>query len=1235
MKQFISIFFLFALVSCASYKSKYASSVKNWESTYQQNQKKKVSHTLYTVGDAGELVDGKVSPVIRHLRNIDLEDNSSIVFLGDNVYRHGLPNKEDVERTAAESKLDPQIELAKRFGKNAFFIPGNHDWLHEEGPKRVRRQEKYINKRLGFNSFQPSDACSGPEVIKLGHRLVMIVIDSEWFVQDWDQYIDFNEKCPYKNRESFLAELQNQIKKNKDNRVIIALHHPPYTYGSHGGNFGVKDHLFPLAALKKPIHVPLPGLGTLGTLLRKNAGINQDVYGKDYTHLRNELTQMIDVFDDIIIISGHDHNQQYTYLDDHHYIVSGSGAKSVPVGSGAGNEFSSGALGYSKVIYYEDGSSSLEMYEFDEHEQVRLAFAKKLTPPLEDFTTTVTTKGIPFPKEAAIASSIKQKDMTKGGLGNLFLGKQYSALYNLPISAPVTNLNTLVGGLKPLQRGGGFQTNSLRLEDENENHWVLRAVKKDPSRLLPDEFLGTVAVDAIDYFLTTAHPLAAFAIPPMAESVNILHTKPQLLYVPKQDALGIYNEDHGNQLYLFEDRPAGDRSDRDNFGNSNKIISTIDLLEKMKKNAKHQPDQQNVVRNRLFDMVIGDWDRHDDQWRWARFNTEDNTYSYRPIPRDRDQAFAIFQGILVGAGRMMSPGIGKFQTFDHKIKNVDYFNFNGRYFDRSFLNQLTWADWQREISHIQKNLTDQSIHEGLTSWPKEFYELHGSDIEDKLKSRRDGLEKWARTYYLSLAKEVDITATNDDDYILVEHHDNKHLTVTLYTTDKSGSKKQAYYKRSFNPKETKEIRIYGLDGDDHFEIDRDVRSSIKVRLLGGTDDDTYNGISGVKSKKNYIYDYPENSTIKSKNGLVDKMSNDYFKNSHDRKAFKYNHSLFLPNIGSNPDNGFLLGASFSSISHGFKKSPYKSKHSIGGLYSFETNGFKVNYDGHWIEKIGKWDLRLAAGYQDNLFSNNFFGIGNNTETTSNVTTEYNRVRQEMVNVKLFLEKRKGDKLIFHLGPIYERRNVENTSNRFISDLFLESDSPIFSALDYAGLEAGLTFKYLNNPALTSRGLNFKLAVRHLAELNNTNNNVSQLETRLAMYTPLDRKEHIVWANQVGTGINFDDRFQYYFGHQIGGSNNLRGFRNERFYGKSSLYFNTDLRVKLFQFNSYFIPSSVGIYGGGDLGRVFLDGEDSDKWHASYGGGLWIAPFDAAVLKVGYFTTSEEGGRLILGMGFDF
>jgi hypothetical protein len=53
-----------------------------------------------------------------------------------------------------------------------------------------------------------------------------------------------------------------------------------------------------------------------------------------------------------------------------------------------------------------------------------------------------------------------------------------------------------------------------------------------------------------------------------------------------------------------------------------------------------------------------------------------------------------------------------------------------------------------------------------------------------------------------------------------------------------------------------------------------------------------------------------------------------------------------------------------------------------------------------------------------------------------------------------------------------------------------------------------------------------------------------------------------------------------------------------------LYGSAELRVPLTPGD--FLPKgSVGLFGLYDVGRVFLDGESSDRWHSAAGGGLWI------------------------------
>jgi len=99
------------------------------------------------------------------LSDIDAHDETVTAWLGDNVYARGVPAaysvstywgadgrpREGVEEDAdfrSFVALHAQV-LASRYGHDAVFVPGNHDWdsrigIAEDGPKRVRAQHEAI-----------------------------------------------------------------------------------------------------------------------------------------------------------------------------------------------------------------------------------------------------------------------------------------------------------------------------------------------------------------------------------------------------------------------------------------------------------------------------------------------------------------------------------------------------------------------------------------------------------------------------------------------------------------------------------------------------------------------------------------------------------------------------------------------------------------------------------------------------------------------------------------------------------------------------------------------------------------------------------------------------------------------------------------------------------------------------------------------------------------------------------
>ncbi len=69
------------------------------------------------------------------------------------------------------------------------------------------------------------------------------------------------------------------------------------------------------------------------------------------------------------------------------------------------------------------------------------------------------------------------------------------------------------------------------------------------------------------------------------------------------------------------------------------------------------------LRVRLLDVFVGDWDRHYKQFEWAQAGEEG---PWTPFPKDRDQAFSRYDGVLLWMARKRSP-LG---LFDEKYPNV-------------------------------------------------------------------------------------------------------------------------------------------------------------------------------------------------------------------------------------------------------------------------------------------------------------------------------------------------------------------------------------------------------------------------------------------------------------------------------------------------------------------------------------------------------------------------------------
>jgi hypothetical protein len=168
--------------------------------------------------------------------------------------------------------------------------------------------------------------------------------------------------------------------------------------------------------------------------------------------------------------------------------------------------------------------------------------------------------------------------------------------------------------------------------------------------------------------------------------------------------------------------------------------------------------------------------------------------------------------------------------------------------------------------------------------------------------------------------------------------------------------------------------------------------------------------------------------------------------------------------------------------------------------------------------------------------------------------------------------------------------------------------------------------------IPQKGINWITTFRYLYGLNDQSNTIAQLNSEFSFYVKLVHNR-LVFANRTGAGTNFGN-FEFFQAQYLGMEDNLRGYRKFRFAGKSKIYNNAELRLRVANFRTYLFPAAFGILAFYDTGKIYLDNSVSNKWLSGYGAGLWFSPLKRMVITVSY-TASEEDNLPLIGLGWRF
>lgn len=1172
------------------------------------------------------------SPTLRLLRaqTQAAGEASAVVFLGDNIYCCGLPDSAAAHRAEAERRLRTQLDAVKDAPGRIIFLPGNHDWNDDQrgGREAVARQEAFVETYLDRgNTFLPNDGFPGPETVKLSDDLTLIALDTQWWFSDERTFGDTGD---YRLQEptDFLLELQDVLVKHRKRNVLVAGHHPLFSNGPHGGHFSPQTYLRP----GKPLY-------------RRFVGNKQDLASNAYKLFRRELTQVFNGWPEnhLIYAAGHEHSLQYfekkRRRTSQHHIVSGSGSKLSYAAPGRGATFSASAPGFMTLQYYADTSVWLEAWTPSEDGTGKLLFRRQLKPPeatanVETLADSTTETAYPDYRDSTVVAPINPTYAQAGALRKLWFGTNNRQLWDIPVEVPVLDIAREAGGLTPIKLSGQSQSITLWMQGNDGKTYMVRSIDKVSGRTWPAAMQQTFARDLIQDQVSMLHPFAAFLAAKLADAVSIYHTNPRLVFIPDDPRLGDYRSALAGTIALFEERPDEDMSDVASMGNASNVIGYTKLMQEVNGDNDHRVDGYMWARARLLDMLLADFDRTSDNWRWGVFEPEDGKGKiYRPIPRDRDAAMSNVNGIL--------PWIYKtrfedsWQGFRASYGNLKGLNKKGVTDDRRFAAALTPEDWIAIADSMRAALTDEVLRKAVRTWPAPVVAQAGEQTLALLKTRRDQLTQAAAMYSRLLAQVVDVVGSNKHERFEVVRHDNGTTEVTVYKTTKEGEQRKQLYHRLLHHDETHELRLYGLDGNDQFVITGEAEDGILIRAIGGAGTDTFVDEARLRRGKHRtrLYDNATGNLMTGTEQTLVVRSDDPGINRYDPHEHRFGQRWPLVSFGSNKDDGLFIGGGLLLTRHRFRRSPYASTHRIAGNFAARTQAFNLWYQGYFTLAWKRtWDLSLSARvlFPENI--RNFYGLGNETTRDAGDSRFY-QAQLSQVEVKPLLVKPLETGIRLHIGPTFSYTGIEEAANRFIGQPQAGISRNTFQNQWFVGSEAGITLSTRDNAVNPAQGFQWTTTASLNIGLRNSSDTYSQVGSAWKMYLSPSLSPQVTLAARVGASHNIGS-FPFFAANTLGGKSNLRGHRSTRFAGRTSFYNNLDLRVQLLDFAGYLAFGKAGMLGFLDNGRVWTDDERSDVWHQGYGFGGWVELFEATLITATADFSDEE--RLFsLRLGFLF
>jgi hypothetical protein len=811
-----------------------------------------------------------------------------------------------------------------------------------------------------------------------------------------------------------------------------------------------------------------------------------------------------------------------------------------------------------------------------------------------------------------------------GGLVRVFNGDEYRAEWTAPIRVPFLDPTTFAGGLTVEEAGGGMATESLRLRGADGREYVFRSVDKTVERGLPEDLHDSFVEWIVQDMVSAKHPGSGHVVPGLLEAVGVLHVVPTMYVMPDHPFLGEFREQFAGRLGQVEERPEDVEVDEDAparprparaFAGADRVIGTDRLLERLEEDPDERVDSRGYLAARLVDLITGDWDRHADQWRWAGFERGDR-WTWRPIPRDRDNAFSDYEGISSATARAFAPNLTRYGPRWRDLPG--YFRLPME-LDRRLLADLDRRTWDSVTAFVRSRVTDEVIGRAVREMPAGYQPLGGDRLAGAMRSRRDRLDEASRYFYDWVSGDADIRATDESERAEVERLADGSVDVRLFA---SRDGRTPYFHRRFVPGETREIRLYLQGGDDRATVTGTAPRSIQVRLIGGGGDDELIDESTAGGGRLTVFhdDRGDNRFAPGREARVDTREYDppalrRWGNQPPSRDFGSEFAPVAPWGAWEWNAGPVIGAGPMWTRYGFRRQPYARQTSLRVLYAPLEDGVGVEGIADYKRTGTGGGLRLA-GIARTYQLTRFHGFGNESpgENEERYEVTSNEVRAEAMWYGPI-----GRRAAYRFGPVARWLDPRDPAFTDVAD---PRGSGGWMG---AGAMAQLHADGRDTLLVTHRG--WWLGARaegYGSDLGPFGSVGGEARGYLSLGAGP------ILALRAGGEIVEGD-FPFHQAAFLGGSGSLRGYPFQRFAGDAAAFGSAELRQPLGQVK-LLVRGRLGAFALADAGRVWVDGDSPGDWHANYGGGLWFETLG----YVGTVTVAQgDDTRWYLGLGLPY